>query len=208
MLDKLVGLVSGLAVAACSVVGIRSGTEEPAYRVIAHVGAVEIREYGERLAAETAVEGDEMAARSTGFRRVAGYIFGANKSQAKIAMTAPVAQASEKIAMTAPVAQERDAQGRWVIQFYMPAEYTRQTLPEPTDPLVRIVSVPKQTVGVLRFSGVPTSTSVADETATLMTALENSAWKPAGQPFAWFYDPPWTIPPLRRNEVVVAVKQE
>ncbi len=206
----IAALVSGLAVGACSVFGIRSGTEEPAYRSLAQIGRVEIREYGPRLAAETAVDGDEEAARSAGFRRIAAFIFGANRAQAKIAMTAPVGQApasgeAAKIAMTAPVGQARDAAGRWVVRFYMPASYTLDTLPTPTDPQVHIVSLPAETLAVLRFSGLPSTASVAAEQASLLAALQGGPWVAQGAPFAWFYDPPWTLPPLRRNEVAVAV---
>jgi hypothetical protein len=189
----------------CTLFGIRGGTEEPRYATVAHVGRVEIRDYAPRLAAETTIDGTEMHARYAGFRRLANYIFGANRAAAKIAMTAPVAQAadSRRIAMTAPVAQTADGPGRWTIRFFMPAGYTRSTLPEPTDPAVHIVAVPAQTFAVLRFSGIPTARAVADEQAQLLKALADSAWQPRGTPVAWFYDPPWTIPFLRRNEVAV-----
>ena len=203
---RIAAALSAIAVAACSVIGVRD-TEEPAFSVTGHVGAVEIRQYQARIAAETVVEADELAARSAGFRRIAGYIFGANHASAKIAMTAPVAQqaAGAKIAMTAPVAQTQDAAGRYRIRFFMPSGYTMATLPQPDDPLVQLVTVPPETVAVLRFSGTPGPEAVAARTGELVKALDGSAWQPAGPPVAWFYDPPWTIPSLRRNEVAVPV---
>jgi hypothetical protein len=88
-LRGVISLLSGVALAACSVVGIRSGTEEPAYTVVQQISpSLQIRQYGARLAAQTDVPGDEIAARSEGFRRLAGYIFGANQGAATIAMTA------------------------------------------------------------------------------------------------------------------------
>ena len=107
-MPRIAALLSGVLLAACSVIGVRAGTEEPKYDVVARQGTgaseVEIRRYAPRLAAETTVAAaSETAARSEGFRRLAGYIFGGNRGQAKIAMTAPVAQSPEKIAMTAPV---------------------------------------------------------------------------------------------------------
>ncbi len=199
-------LLSGMALAACSTVGVRQA-EEPPFTVAARIGAVEVRQYGQRIAAETVVQGDEEASRSTGFRRLAGYIFGANHGGVKIAMTAPVAQeaAGAPIAMTAPVAQTRDADGNWRIRFFMPASYTMATLPRPDDPAVSLVPVPPETLAVLRFSGTPSAASVAARTGELVAALEGSAWRPAGAPLAWFYDPPWTLPPLRRNEVAIPV---
>ncbi len=196
--------------AGCSVVGIRDGTEEPKYSVVDRVGDIEIREYGPQIAAETTIDADETAARSAGFRRLAGYIFGANKGNAKIAMTVPVAQsqgtsASEKIAMTAPVSQSRDAAGRWVIRFMMPASFTMETLPTPNDPSIRLVQVAPETLGVLRFTGLTGVDAVAERRQALLASLQAGAWKPSGTPVTWFYDPPWTLPFLRRNEVAVPV---
>ncbi len=155
------------------------------------------------------IQGDEIAARSAGFRRLAGFIFGANSAASSIAMTAPVAQsaASSKIAMTAPVAQTQDASGAWTISFYMPAQYTEDTLPRPNDKGIVISEVPAQTYAVYRFSGIPGRASVAKATDILRAALVGAPWQPVGAPLDWFYDPPWTLPWLRRNEVALSVTQ-
>jgi hypothetical protein len=209
MSQSLPALLSTLFLGACSIVGIREGTEEPRYTVVQTVGRVEIRQYGQRLAAETEIDADEMASRREGFERLAAYIFGKNHANADIAMTAPVAQASaqrsQNIAMTAPVSQTRDAAGRWRVRFYMPAKYTEATLPRPLDPRVEIVTVPPETVAVWRYSGARDPEAVARAGRELLAGLEGSGWAPVGAPVAWFYDPPWTIPPLRRNEAAVVV---
>jgi hypothetical protein len=205
MAARLPAILSSLLLGACSVVGIRSGTEEPRFEVVETIGEVEIRRYAPRIAAETTVPGEEDAARTEGFRRLAGYIFGGNARREGIAMTAPVAQArGERIAMTAPVAQAGDNSG-WRIRFFMPASYTMDTLPVPDDARVTLVTVPEETVAVLRFSGVPRAEAVAANTARLTTALAASPWAATGPVQAWFYDPPWTVPALRRNEVVAPV---
>jgi len=147
MFSKITGALSRTAAqvaeAGGTVVGIRIGTEEPSFTVQRRVGAVEIRRYGARIAAETAVEADEEPARNEGFRRLAHYIFGGNTTNATIAMTAPVAQQqSQKIAMTAPVATQRGTSGDWVIRFFMPPKYDMDGLPTPKDDRVRIVEVP------------------------------------------------------------------
>lgn len=209
MLGRLAAAIGALALGACTVIGVRAGTEEPAYDVIGRQGEVEIRRYAPRLAAETLVEGadGEGAARSIGFRRLAGYIFGGNRPAAKIAMTAPVEQAAGsdpvRIAMTAPVAQAGEGPDAWRIRFFMPARWTRETLPEPTDPLVAIVEVPGEVVAVRRFSGIPSAKAVQAEATRLRQALEHGDWAAEGPVLGWFYDPPWTLPPLRRNEVAV-----
>ncbi|WP_291423151.1 heme-binding protein [Acidocella sp.] len=191
--------------AAGLVFGLRGGTEEPAYRPIAALGEVQIRRYAPRLAASVSVEGDEIAARSAGFRRLAGYIFGANTTSASLSMTAPVAQAPVTIAMTAPIAQAQAADGVWFISFYMPSGYTLVTLPRPLDPQVHLHEVAETTEAVYRFSGRPRAAAVARARAILARQLAGSAWVAAGEPVAQFYNPPWTLPWLRRNEVSVVV---
>ena len=188
-------------------VGIRSGTPEPRYQLLANVGQVQIRQYEPRIAASTTVAADEIAARSTGFRRLAAYIFGANTAAASIEMTAPVAQApaGHEIAMTAPVVQQRDGTGAWEIQFIMPAQYTMQTLPRPKDPSIRIVALPKQDFAVYRFSGARDAAAERQARQILLAALRPTDWRPEGEPISWFYDPPWTLPWFRRNEVAVSV---
>ena len=216
MKTKLIAIAAALMATACSTVGVRSGTEEPAFIEVERVGVIEIRTYGERIAAQTVVTGTSEAARNRGFQRLAGYIFGGNTAQTSIAMTAPVAQAtggdaagrSQSIAMTAPVAQGAVGEDRWTIQFFMPSEYTMASLPVPRDPSVVLAVVPAETYAVLRFSGVGSAQTVTQKEAELEAALVGSAWTRVGDPVVWFYDPPWTLPPLRRNEVAVRVTRQ
>jgi hypothetical protein len=132
------------------------------------------------------------------------YISGGNASAQRIAMTAPVAQKqSEKIAMTAPVATARGAAGEWVIRFFMPSEHSLESLPVPNDERVQLVGVPAETVAVLRYSGTATLDAIASHTDQLLKTLRDNGFTTDGEPFSWFYDPPWTIPFRRRNEVAV-----
>lgn len=197
----MAAILSGLLTTGCSVFGVRT-VHEPAYTVERKLGAVEIRQYGPRVAAETLVSGDEIRARSVGFERLAGYIFGGNRDRRSIAMTAPVAQ-SRSIGMTAPVSQSRAGSGEWRVRFFMPAGSTIASLPVPNNAAVALVEAPPETVAVLRYSGTPTRAAVADADARLLSGLAGTGLRIDGPPFAWFYDPPWTIPALRRNEAVV-----
>jgi hypothetical protein len=204
MAEMAVAILGGIG----NLVGIRAGTEEPRFTVVERVGEIEIRRYGPRLAAEVQVGGPEEEARNAGFRKVAGYIFGGNTTKTSIAMTAPVAQGasgSQAIAMTAPVAQVRGDGAAWRIQFFMPAKYTLETLPAPNDPAVHIVQVPAQDYAVLRFTGSRSPPAVAAKTQALTSGLAGARWRIVGEPSAWFYDPPWTAPFLRRNEVAAPV---
>jgi hypothetical protein len=185
--------------------GLRVGAEQPRYVVLVTSGAVEVRRYEPRIAAETTVAGDPLAARNEGFRRIAGYIFGGNQKRTGIAMTSPVAQgASQEIAMTSPVAQEMSATG-WKVQFFMPSTYALQDLPTPNDPSVNLVSLPPQTFAVLRFSGSRDPRAVERRQAQLIAHVSANGWTQLGKPVAWFYDPPWTLPFARRNEVAIEV---
>ncbi len=206
MLNKIAGALRQVAEGAGTIVGIRHGTEEPSFTVERRIGDVEIRRYGSRIAAETTIDANEEAARNEGFRRLARYIFGGNQGKTKIAMTAPVVQErGQKIAMTAPVAAQRSGAGQWVIRFFMPSEHTLDTLPRPNDERVLLVTVPAERVAVLRFSGVASPEAVTARTEELLKSLRDNDIQPSGEPLTWFYDPPWTIPFRRRNEVAVSL---
>ncbi|KAA0090885.1 heme-binding protein [Mycolicibacterium sp. P1-18] len=207
-LNQLANVVTQVAESVLGIVGIRVGTEEPPHDTERLAGGLEIRRYRPRIAAETTVEAPEEQARSEGFRRLARYIFGGNAASDKIAMTAPVSQASSgsrKIEMTAPVSRTGDDENGWVIRFFMPSKWTMSTLPVPVDDRVRLVDVPAETVAVLRFTGDRGTAAVAAKSTELLNALRNNGIEATGDPQAWFYDPPWTVPFRRRNEVVVPV---
>lgn len=192
----------------CTLFGIRSGYEQPAYEVTDRVGEVEIRSYGPRLVAQTIVDaGDEMSARTAAFRILAAYIFGDNTTKDDIAMTTPVAveQQSETIDMTTPVETTVVDGGRYAMRFFLPSRYTLETAPAPTDPRVQLAVAPANTLAVLRFSGSRRPQAVAKRSEELLRVLAEAKWRPAGRPFSLFYDPPWTISFLRRNEVAVSV---
>ena len=208
MVNRIVKLVGQVAESALSIVGVRT-VEEPHSIRTPLTETVEIRRYGPRIAAETTVAGDKDRALSTGFRRLAGYIFGGNHRDTSIAMTAPVSRQSAQgadIAMTAPVSQTGSAENGWTVRFYMPSKWSLETLPTPDDEDVRLVPVGPETLAVLRFSGDRGPVAVADRTAELLKTLRDNDIEPVGEAVAWFYDPPWTLPFRRRNEVAVPVE--
>lgn len=191
------------------IAGVALATEEPSYTVVEQAGDFELRTYDPMIVAETVVSGSMGDASSAGFRLIADYIFGNNTARQggieKISMTAPVTlePASEKISMTAPVAMERSGEN-WRVHFVMPSEYSMDTLPEPNNPAVRLREIPAQNYAVIRFSGWVGEKKVADKTAALMAWLDSKDIEPAGQPELARYNPPWTLPFLRRNEIMVA----
>ncbi len=190
--------------------GDRSGTEQVGYSVVAQLDeATQVRDYGARVVAETEASTAEGDPSSTAFRRLFDYIQGANRSEAKIAMTAPVetgqASPSESIAMTAPVEVESE-NGTLRMAFFLPEGTTLDTAPVPTNTDVSLREVPSRLEAVRRFSGSRSDEHVMRETDALAATLAASDWQPVGEPRTYFYDPPWTLPWFRRNEVAVAVQ--
>lgn len=204
-------LLSGLLL----ISGETMAIEEPSYTVLSQVEDFELRRYDEQLVAQTWVSGDQDTASRQGFKILADYIFGNNTApsgeSSKISMTAPVTmqsdnlngQASQKIAMTAPVSMQQN-NGKWRVQFTMPSQYTMQTLPKPNNPDVKIVQLPAQTYGVIKFSGLAGSKKVAKKTETLKSWMQTQKLVISGTPELARYNPPWTLPFMRRNELMMA----
>ncbi len=191
--------------AGCSLFG-KGSEEQPTYKIVAKQDNKEIRKYDSYLIAKTTVSGSFKDAQREGFRILAGYIFGKNKSQQKIAMTAPVVQKSEseKISMTAPVVISPNENKTWTMTFSMPSKFTLETLPLPTDERVKIEKVEEKLVAALTFSGFWNESKNAEK------ALELTEWMKGYQeyqitssPMFAGYNPPWTLPFLRRNEMIV-----
>ena len=191
MLSQVRTVVGQLVESVLSVGGIRVGTEEPSYTAQPLIDAVEIRRYGPRIA---------------------GYIFVGNHQDRRIAMTAPVAEqvdrgTSQKIAMTAPVAQSLGGEEGWIIRFFMPAKWTMDSLPRPDDERVRLITLPAESVAVVRFTGDRGPDAIAARTKQLLETLRAIGFEPVGEPTTWLYDPPWTIPFRRRNEIAIPVDE-
>ena len=199
--------IAQFASSALAVFGIRTA-EEPPFEVVDRVDAVEIRRYGPHFAAETTVDANDNKAMNEAFFTLAGYIFGGNRQKRDIAMTAPVASESgEAMAMTAPAAMERGQHSGLTMRFFLPAEITPVNAPEPNDTRVRLIEVPEETVATLRFTGTWGAAAINARKQELVAKLRDTRWSPLGEPFTQFYDPPFTIPFLRRNEVAVRVNR-
>ena len=191
--------------------------EEPTYKVIITSGTFELRQYAPMLVAETLVEGDMDEAGRAGFRRIADYIFGNNQGHAgtsstKIAMTVPVTMEpqSQKIVMTAPVAlipAETMASSRqWRVHFVMPSEYNMNTIPKPQNPDVKLREIPGKLFAVNRFTGLNTQSRVQAKTDELSVWIGQKNLKVLGQAQLARYNPPWTLPMFRRNEIMIEVE--
>ena len=181
--------------------------ERPKYQITSAHDQIEIRQYRPMIVAEVTVQGDREDAIRRGFRLLADYIFGNNTADSKIAMTAPVTQQpGRKIAMTAPVTQ-RMAGKDWTVHFVMPSEYTLDTLPKPNNQAVTIKQIPAKKFAVIRFSGMHTNENIATHERELRAYLSQTKVTILSAPAYAFYNPPWTLSFLRRNEVMVEIAE-
>ena len=182
-----------------------SNVETPSYKVSSKSGNLEVREYGPTIVAEATVAGERDKAIQRGFRIIADYIFGNNLSSTKVAMTAPVMQqSSEKIAMTAPVIQQASGKS-WNVRFVMPSKYTMETLPKPVNPKVALIEVPAMRFAAIRFSGFAGQGSLDKHEAELRAFMAERGLTATSEPQYAFYNAPWTLPFMRRNEVMIEV---
>ena len=178
----LIFLLSSLAMA--------DEVEEPRWELLASLDEVEIRQYEPSIQAVTQL--DSSGDTTAGFRRLAGYIFGGNERSQSIAMTAPVEETLE----------EQSPQ----MAFTLPAEYAMEDLPAPDDDRVSLHPLAGRTVAVIRFSGWATGGKIERNRAELMATLARHGISTTGVPALNQYNPPWTPPFLRRNEIAVTVE--
>ena len=181
--------------------------KEPKYEVTQTAKEYEIRLYAPQIRAEVVIDGKYRESLYSGFRKLADYIFGNNTAQVKVAMTAPVlSEKSQKIAMTAPVLQEKqEGKEAHVVSFVMPSEYTLETLPKPNNEEVMLRQVPATRYAVLRFGGYATEGRSASRIQKLQDALVRDGIKTTDAPQVAQYNPPWTPPYMRRNEILIAL---
>ena len=182
-------IMLALGLMAGSAVGQAEEIEEPQWQLIDTVGKVELRRYAARVQAVTELEDSGQS--SAGFRRLAGFIFGGNEREQSIAMTAPV--------------QETLQNERPLMTFTMPRGYALAELPAPDDRRVRLVAVPEQTVAAIRCSGWATRGKIGRMTRERTAVLAEHGIAVAGRPMLNQYNPPWTPPLFRRNEITLAI---
>ena len=199
--------VSASAVAALGLLGgVASAVEEPPHTVSARDGDFEIRDYPALTVAEVTVPGDRNSAANAGFRKLAGFIFGANSRKQSIEMTAPVIEARADGVMTTSAPDPTGSSSGWVIRFVMPRGFSLAALPKPDDPTIRLREETPTRFAVLRFSGLAGDAAIAAKTSELVSMLKSRNLVPAGPPIVAQYDPPWTLWFMRRNEIMIPIK--
>ena len=160
--------------------------EEAKYDILKQNDVYEIRYYSDRLVAQVANKGD-----NNSFRKLFNYISGENKN-------------SQKIAMTIPVTQTKNDNGM-VMQFYLPSKFNKETTPEPTNPDLEIITIPKGYFAVIKFSGRSSDKNFEKHNKILKQKLLDDNISINGSAIRATYNSPFTLPPLRRNESMFSI---
>jgi len=204
---KTISLLLPLLITSCSFIGIQS-EEGPKYKVLKKESQFEIRQYEPYIVAKTTVRGDFKESTRKAFRILAGYIFGKNKGEKKISMTSPVEieSSSSKIPMTSPVEMSY-SDGNYTMAFSMPSKYSIDTLPKPLDERIKFEEIPQKIIASHQYSWLSSkkrNDKKAEELRKWLKKQTNykvlSNYRYAG------YNPPWTIPFFRRNEVHILIE--
>ncbi len=206
-LMKKITLILPILMTSCSFFGIQNG-EGPKYEVLVKEGHFEIRKYESYIIAKTTVKGSFDDSSGEAFRILAGYIFGKNKGKMKIAMTSPVEveQKSVKIAMTSPVEMSQ-AGDSYTMAFSMPSQYTMETLPKALDNRIVFKQVESRIVASHRYSWFSSQKKNNKKAKKLREWLKKNSQYKASKDYTYAgYNPPWTIPFLRRNEVHIELQ--
>ena len=194
-------LLSVLALGAAMIGPIMSNVEVPAYKILKKEQNIEIRQYPPLIIAEVKTAGSRQASISDGFRILADFIFGNNEGEKRLSINGPITQQEGiKIAMTAPVQQEK-TDAEWAISFIMPSKFSIDTIPNPINDRIKIIQIPSKRYAVVTFSGRSTEENLTTHTNELEKYIYGSNYSKAGNAKYAFYNPPWTLPFLRRNEI-------
>ena len=193
----------------CSVFG-KSSVEVAPYTVIKSVEAqkIEVRNYDSLVLVSTEMSGDS---RNGAFGKLFNYISGENIDQSKIPMTAPVimdekaSDIGKEIPMTAPVFMDESGTTN-TMSFVMPKEFTIETTPKPKDPDVKVSELKDYKVAVIRFSGRLSDKNIQANKEVLEKWIADNKYTVTGAYKTAGYNAPFTLPALRRNEVLIPVK--
>ncbi len=203
--------VAAIILVGCSVFG-KSSVEIASYHVLQsdNQQKIELRHYERLVLVSTPMVGGMDSGKNDAFYRLFGYISGKNTQRSEITMTAPVfldganENTGVKIPMTAPVFME-DTIAQPTMSFVLPTSYTLDTAPAPQDPKIELSEEIDYTVAVITFNGMLARENIDKHTTLLQTWIEREGYKIVGIYKAAGYNPPFTIPSLRRNEVLIPV---
>jgi hypothetical protein len=181
-----------LLVQSYKVVSSSLTTESQKYRLVRTESQFEIRFYPAATFAKIYSNGtDYKSVASSGFRKLAGYIFGGNDR-------------GQSIAMTSPVRMEMGTQGS-TMSFVMPEKYQESDLPKPTDSGVHIVKSSPQYVAAIRFGGYADDETIKENRDLLVKQIQEKGIKITGESTFLGYNAPFQFWG-RKNEVIIPIE--
>ena len=160
--------------------------EEVGFEIIKKNDVYEIRKYSDRLAVETSTSNQ-----NSGFRKLFNYISGDNQTNEEIKMTTPVTEMERK--------------GNMTMQFYLPLKFDKNNVPIPSRPDVEIVNIEGGYFAVIVYSGRSSDKNFIKHKDILENELKKDDISILGPPIKATYNGPFTLPMLRRNEVMFEV---
>ena len=179
-----------MALSGCSVFG-HSGVEIAPYEVLEKEDALELRQY-ERLVLVTTAMPTGMNEQSDPFYKLFDYISGKN-------------ELTKEIPMTAPVFMDQADETTESMSFVLPESFSIETAPIPEDPAVKLEEIVNYTVAAITFSGSLNQATINTHKIILEDWIARKGFEKRGAAKAAGYNPPFTIPALRRNEVLIPV---
>jgi len=159
--------------------------EEANYEVIKENKEYEIRKYSDRLVIET------NSLKGNGFRKLFNYISGNNKESKKIKMTIPVTQEVKN--------------GNMTIQFYLPLKFNKDNAPKPSNSDIEILTIEGGYYAVIKYSGRSSDKNFLKNKDVLEKQLIQDNIKIISPPIRASYNSPFTLPMLKRNEVMYRI---
>ena len=168
--------------------------ETPKYKLIFQENGFEVREYQSMIIASTKVDSDYRNATSTGFRRIANYIFGGNSTGMSIEMTAPV------------ISDTPGSHNIYEILFVMPAQHSFDELPVPDNSNVELKVKELGKTAVIKFGGWATESRATYYKEKLESFINNSGYDINSDYMVAQYNSPWALPPFRKNEIIIMIK--
>lgn len=163
------------------------------YDVVENFEGVEMRDYPAHVAIEITVRGDRKSTVNTGYRVLGEYLAGKNDS-------------AQKIEMITPIRQVGDAD-LWKLYFSLPLEYRLENTPKPTVSQIKLIDVPEKRFIVSKLGTMASDENIDKVNQSLMDYIFPNNLKIISQPIMAFYNPPWALPFLRRNELMIEVRR-
>jgi len=190
VLFTILGILFLFVVLQAFVMNSTSNTEMHQYQVLKRYDAFEIRKYEKANFSYVTMDSKSYRGGSGyGFRKLAGYIFGANEENQKIAMTSPVSM---------------DFADSTTMMFMIPSEYELEDLPEPNDKDIKFKTIPSKIMAAIQFDGWANDKRIQEHKDKLIKALNKEGINHKGNFSFLGYNPPYEVVD-RRNEVVVEV---